>query len=728
MTLEKFLRGIVLTGVFALPFIVLYVASSMFFPFITGKNFAFRIIVEIVTGVWLCLALIKSEYRPRQSMLLWGFAAFVVLIGISDIFGTYPFKSFWSNYERMEGWVTLAHLFAYFVVTTSILNTEKLWRYWWNTSLAVSVLVSLYGVIQLAGLATINQGGIRLDSRFGNSTYLAVYMLFHVFMAALFLARAWVEKGPGKRATAVWTYGSIIALNTFILFFTATRGAILGLLGGAVLSALILIVLAPRSRVAWRAGTIIIGFIVLVAGFWFVRDQAWVRKIEPLHRLSTIYSEGFPVGRFLNAQMAFKGFQERPILGWGQENYSSVFDKHYDPKMYAQEQWFDRTHNIILDWLIAGGILGLLAYLSLYAFALLALWRSSAFALYERAILTGLIAGYFFYLIFTFDNITSYLFFVSLLAYIIVRSQLLETKDNRTGPISPKMLPIVSAVMVFVLSGTLWFVNANMISANRTLISAISPQTGGPNKNLEIFKEALAYPRAGTQEIREQLSQATMGLLGTEGVSNELKQEFVMLAMQEMQKQSEEGPLNARAPFFLGILLDRAGAYPDARTALDRARELSPKKQGILFEMGLNASARNANDESLAFFKEAYELEPEYQEARVYYAAALIRLSKDAEADELLAPLIEAGTLSDQRIASAYAARNRFDKIITIWNAYTTKNPENTDSRFLLAGAYYSGGDSAGAIKTLEALARDIPAAAAQANALIAQIKSGKVQ
>lgn len=721
------LRGVVLTGVFALPFIVLYVATSLFFPFITGKNFAFRIIVEIVTGAWLCLALIKSEYRPRRSWLLWAFAAFLVLIGISDALGTYPFKSFWSNYERMEGWVTLAHLFAYFVVTTSILNTEKLWRYWWNTSLAVSVLAALYGVIQLAGLATINQGGIRLDSRFGNATYLAVYMLFHVFMAALLLARAWVEKGPGKRAAAVWVYGSVIALDTFILFFTATRGAILGLMGGAVLSALILIVLAPRSRVAWRAGTIIAGFILLVVGFWFVHDQAWVKKIEPLHRLATIYSEGFPIGRFLNAQMAIQGFKERPLLGWGQENYSSVFDKYYDPRMYAQEQWFDRTHNIVFDWLIAGGILGLLAYLSLYLFALLALWRSSAFALYERAILTGLIAGYFFYLFFTFDNITSYLFFVSLLAYIVVRSQSLDTKENKTGPVPPQMLPIVSAVMVLVVGGVVWLTNASMIGANRALIRSISPQAEGPSKNLEIFKEALAYPRAGTQEIREQLAQAAMGVIAAEGAPDEVKQQFVMLAMQEMQKQGEEGSLNARAPFFLGILLDRAGAYPDAKTALLRAHELSPRKQSILFEMGLNAFAQNKNEEALAFFKEAYELEPAYPEARIYYASALIRLAQDAEADALLAPLIEAGTLSDQRIASAYAGRGRYDKVTTIWEAFVAKNPENSDARFLLAGAYYSGGDKAGAIRTLEALKRDIPASAAQVDTLIPQVRAGAI-
>ncbi|MBI2030701.1 hypothetical protein HYT05_03695, partial [Candidatus Kaiserbacteria bacterium] len=57
-TLEKVLRWIVLIGIFALPIIPLYVANSLFFPYITGKNFAFRILVEIMAGAWLALALV----------------------------------------------------------------------------------------------------------------------------------------------------------------------------------------------------------------------------------------------------------------------------------------------------------------------------------------------------------------------------------------------------------------------------------------------------------------------------------------------------------------------------------------------------------------------------------------------------------------------------------------------------------------------------------------------
>ena len=54
-------------------------------------------------------------------------ASFVAIIGIADLFGANPLKSFWSNFERMEGWITLIHLLGYFLVVGTVLNTQKLW-------------------------------------------------------------------------------------------------------------------------------------------------------------------------------------------------------------------------------------------------------------------------------------------------------------------------------------------------------------------------------------------------------------------------------------------------------------------------------------------------------------------------------------------------------------------------------------------------------------------------
>ena len=61
--------------------------------------------------------------------------------------------------------------------------------------------------------------------------------------------------------------------------------------------------------------------------------------------------------------MSLKGLKEHPFLGWGQGNFNLVFNKYYDPKMYKQEPWFDRAHNVIFDRAITTGLIGLLIYL-----------------------------------------------------------------------------------------------------------------------------------------------------------------------------------------------------------------------------------------------------------------------------------------------------------------------------------------------------------------------------
>ncbi|MFA7309950.1 MAG: hypothetical protein WC050_03535, partial [Candidatus Paceibacterota bacterium] len=199
-TLEKTLKWIVIGGIFLLPFVPLLVTTSLFFPFITGKNFAFRIIVEIIAGGWLALALVSPAYRPRRSWILGAFAIFVLLIAISDAQGVNPFKSFMSNYERMDGWVTIAHLLVYTVVAAAMMRTEQLWKWLWWVTLGVSAYLSLYGLLQVLGVTTLGQGGAaglsaRVDATFGNPIYLAVYMLFHIFIAAMLWTQNLKERG-----------------------------------------------------------------------------------------------------------------------------------------------------------------------------------------------------------------------------------------------------------------------------------------------------------------------------------------------------------------------------------------------------------------------------------------------------------------------------------------------------------------------------------------------------
>jgi len=726
MTIEKLLRGIVLAGVFLLPFVVFIIAQSLFFPFITGKNFTFRIIVEIITGSYLALVLLYPAYRPRRSWLLGAFALFVVIVALADALGVYPFKSFWSNYERMDGWVTLVHLFLYFVVASSTLTTEKLWRYFWYVSLVVSVAVGLYGLSQLVGIANLNPGfssAARIDATFGNPIYLAVYMLFHIGIAAILWAREWAERPAGRRLVISTLYGSVIVFSTLILFLTGTRGTILGLIGGTLLGALLI---ALSSREARRIALAVIAiFIVLGGTFFFVRDQAWVQQIPSLQRLATISLEdGTTRARFMNWGMAWEGVKERPILGWGQEHYAIVFDKYYNPQMYGQEQWFDRVHNVIFDWLVAAGFLGLFGYLAIYVAALLVLWRGDAFDVYERSILTGLLAAYFFHNLFVFDNIMSYILFVSILAYIAWRGG--RAMQPLTLPSVPTRFTAVLVVgVVAVVGGSISYVNGQPIAENRTLLSALRPQSEGLAKNLEYFKKAVEYGSFGTQEVREQLAQAAAQVIRIDSIPLEVKQDFLDTAAREMSLQAERSPLDARFPLFLGALLNAAGDYESAAPVLERAHELSPGKQTILFEIAANRYARGDAEGALAAYKQAYELAPEFSEAQLYYAALAIRVGNDMLANELLASLIETGKVADSRIAAAYVARGRYDKITQIWEAHIKTHPADAQAYLTLAAAYYEIGNSAKAISTLEAAGSAIPEIKGRTDELIQQVRAG---
>src|SRR5437867_4469658 len=110
MSLRSILRFFILACFFVTPFICLYVADSMFFPFIVGKNFTFRILVEVMLGAWVFLMFLDATYRPKFSWVLVAALAFLAVLALADFTGVNPYRSFWSNYERMEGLITLIHL------------------------------------------------------------------------------------------------------------------------------------------------------------------------------------------------------------------------------------------------------------------------------------------------------------------------------------------------------------------------------------------------------------------------------------------------------------------------------------------------------------------------------------------------------------------------------------------------------------------------------------------
>lgn len=710
MKLDGVLRKITYVGLFAALFVPLYIANSLYFPYVSGKNFLFRVIVGVIVATWAMLAVRDKSYRPSKSALLYAFGAFVFVMLLAALFGVDTGDSIWSNFERMEGWITLIHLFGYFVMASVMLNSKKLWTRFIQTSLGVSVLVSLYGVFQLLGVFPIMQGGVRLDSTFGNATYLAIYVVFHIFLALWLLVRRALERRTEDRSVVsdplLWTYASVVLLELIILYYTATRGAILGLVGGLFVAGVLIALFEKNHLKIRKVATIgVITLLVLVGAFLALKDTAIVRSSPTLARMASISLEDKTTkSRFLIWGMALEGFKDRPVLGWGQENFMNVFNENYNPELYGQEQWFDRAHNVVLDWLVAGGILGLFSYLSLFILLLYAIWKKPRehLTVSEKALFTGAICAYFIHNLFVFDNIGSYIMFVVLLAFAENWGReggVVEEEEEKAAPLYRKAAVPVIAVAALVL---IYLINIPGYMQGKELRESLEhASTGQLDAALLNFRETIEYGSFGTQEAREQLAQTTAALARSD-VSTDVKERYLIYTRAQINEQIQDEPRNVRMYALLGAVNSRYGFYEEAISAFERGLEHSPEKQGLFFEL---ASAHLNNDETekaVEVARKAYELAPEYDEARIIYAAALIYNGEIQRAEALLAEKFGDQIIMDQRIINAYIGAGELDKLLQVAQSRVEGDPANVQYRLSLAAVYLEMGERDRAISTLE--------------------------
>ena len=776
MSYTRILRRVLLIGLglaFFIPFIIadggngfqsgfnMYIPfPNMFFPFITGKNFAFRILVEILFGVYLILAIREPKYRPKSSYLMWALGAFMVWMAIATATSLDPIKSFWSNFERMEGYITLIHLFAYFVMVGAVVTVEQWWNRLFQFSIASSVVMGCYALLQLIQvgghsiLPISSQSGSRVDTTFGNAIYLAVFMLFNVFITLLMLVRQ-------RRSNVMQAlYGIALVLQVVALYYTQTRGAFLGVVGGVLVAALFMVWRARtpewrglRRVSIWGLG-VIVGLVVLVVA---VRNTSFVQKSPTLNRMTSIsLNDTTTKARFAYIwPIALKGSVASPkamLLGYGQENFSYVFNKDYMPAMYTQEQWFDRAHNQFLDWLIAGGFPAFLLYLSLFGLMVWAIIRSDELSVPEQAILLGLLAGYAFNNLTVFDDLSSSIYFFTLLALTHGLSRReLPRWMFMSRPVGDRGVAVVAPFAIVGVIFCIWLLNVPGMARAENLLSAIMQQVPvsdgqghvigapkDPKQNLADFKVALGpnvWPGTGIglQETTEQLMQFSSAQASSQSVDPSVKKDTHDLAESAGIAINNQRKHDARLELFMGAFYDAFGQYTQAIQYLNRALADSPAKQQIMFELGV-ADLNSGNKQgALPVLKQAFTEEPAYKDARILYAAGLYYTGDIPSGDQLLlsGPKDEGfGTVlvDDQRLLQVYTNTKMYDRVIGIWKNRVAAAPKDAQQLVGLAAAYFAQGDKANTIATLQAAGKLDPTLAQQAQSLITQIQNGTLK
>ncbi len=729
MNTQKIVRYITILALFLIPVFPLIVTDSLYYPFITGKAFYFRILVEVAFLGWIILAFFDAKYRPKFTSLTVAIAAFSLITLVADLLGANPLRSLWSNLERMEGWITIIHLWALYMILVNIFSFDKedrkLWHRWLSFSLLIASIVAIYGFFQLFGWAQFHRDIGRLDATFGNAAYLAGYMIFNVFIALyLFIATkvkntVTTKCRPDRKLSFRWLYILLAILFGFVIFGTQTRGAILGLVGGISMSLALYAIFGRGEPKRWRWVAVGIIGLFIMSGVIFLlnRDVTFVKDNQLLKRFASIsINDASNQARLYIWPMALKGAVGRPVLGWGQENFNYIFQSQYNPAMFNMEQWFDRAHNVFLDWLVSSGIIGLLSYLILYVLYIVYVWKSSL-SIMEKCILLGLLVAYFLNNLFVFDNLGSYVLFFAILAYANTfrNSQSIRwlvrrvRKDIVEYIIVPIML-LICIVVVYTVNVRQVRISLDMVAVSESCL------TDKPNIPFLLYSLHANIYMTG-QESTELLFSCVTRYYINPSVSYADKTTALESVKNMIRTQVENAPMNARSYYYAGSFLDQVGQFGYAEDYLARAHELSSTRQIISFELATSLIFQRKNDQALVILKQAYDSAPTYKKAAHAYAVALMIADKEEEARKI--PSVSQEILNETK---SYMSANQFYKAFVLFHGVVMVS-QDFNVQLQQAEMEYSQGMTDRAIETLRRIGNSNPTFKMQVEDAIKQMQ-----
>jgi tetratricopeptide (TPR) repeat protein len=459
----------------------------------------------------------------------------------------------------------------------------------------------------------IHQGDVRLDASLGNSAYFAVYLLIHIFHRSVYCCISAIRYSQliqinqkQKQLSAEYLLFQVI-----ILFYTGTRGSILGLLGGLAVAAVLLHSFERENKkMRMASGIVVVAVVAPYLGFIAVKNTSFVKNNVVLSRFASIsLNDKTTQSRFILWNMAFQGFKEHPILGWGQENFNYVFNKYYDARLYANEQWFDRTHNVISSTGSLPAVFSVCRILGIFRRNhLVYLVRPPRMSVTEKSILTGLLVAYFIHNFFVFDNLVSYIFYFALAAYVQAR--------RRTVMENPVCMSIAKIKLLLRLRLLLPFLSllrkCSSNQANTTLIQAITPRQD-LNENLDLFKKTLRTIRSADPEVREQLISLTSQVVNAAMTQQnptliQSATSFLDLATQESKIKLSRTPNDARYYILPGAMLSRVGQTDQAIEYLKKGVELTPHKQAAIFELAVAYIQKGDTKSASIFSREPMNL------------------------------------------------------------------------------------------------------------------------
>lgn len=646
----------------------LLVSNRTTFPFVFPKIVYFRTLVELAVGLFFALLVfywndeITKELRKKliqtiKHPLFIAISLYLFSMIVSSLFADNIYRAFWGDIERGEGVFGILHAYIFLILATLFFEKNDWARYFKVTLISGAILI-IYAFFEHYGLRFLlfaPRQNIRAQSLIGNSAFLATHLIFISIFSFLYF---YIVKH--RTLFVKWFSFLLFIFSIFAIFLTETRGAILGI-GVGFITFLILVALnrhIPYSfhllsyRMSLRAVAVIfISLSVLFAGvFLATRNAGLWQKIPGLNRLaqtSTLdVNDPATQFRIITWDLSWKAFKERPLVGWGPENYMVAFEKFYNPQ-YAiyGETWLDRAHNKIFDVLVMQGVIGIVTYLGIFITLIYFLWKRITREIlgeFFPIIVTSGIVAYFIQNLVLFDQIVSDITLFALFGFLVY---MLPSAGNMFDSFFLKILKIKISQnirkIIFVLIGMISLysiVELNFIPYMQAVRFKSSPGVSQNAHDVElVLKQAMNPFNFAQYNIRAKGMDEIYSSQYFENekyVSDLRFRPIGLTLIDAIQELVTLEPYDVRISIRLVEMLNNYShgmndteiiddkIYERVEKLIRDALKRAPNRQELYYHLSFNLAAQKKYDEAIKVVKYAISLEPSV--ARAHYHLALI--------------------------------------------------------------------------------------------------------
>ena len=292
----------------------------------------------------------EGGVRVRLSGLDWGVVALVVWGAASVLWAADRGKAITELRVMI-----IEPALLYLMLRTVVRETKDLLRVV-DALVIAGVVVSVIGLVLYAGgqgLITAEGGAQRLASVYGSPNNVGL-LLGRAFPFALAFALL-----PLDRRRRVVAVGALIVMGAAALLSQSAGALFIGIPAAALL--VLLLTLRKRARLAVLGLAGVGAAVVAVA----MQSPRFARVID--------FGEGTSFFRVRVWQSAIQMIAERPLTGFGLDQFLNAFRGRYMMPDAWQEPSLSHPHNWVLDWWVRLGLFGLLVFVWIQ----IAFWRTA---------------------------------------------------------------------------------------------------------------------------------------------------------------------------------------------------------------------------------------------------------------------------------------------------------------------------------------------------------------